>query len=75
MKTNDLSVFHHHVLDLAKVRGIPFAAALAETKAMGCDGLVTEAALLSDGDALKRLLDAAGLRRSADFFRGIVSRC
>ena len=62
MKTNDLSVFHHHVRDLAKARGIPFGAALAETKAMGFDGLVTEAALLSDGDALKRLLDAAGLR-------------
>ncbi len=41
MKTDELSVFHHHVLELAKARGIPFAAALAETKAMGYDGLVT----------------------------------
>ncbi len=55
-------MFHHHVLELAKARGIPFAAALAETKAMGYDGLVTERSLLSDGDALKRLLDANGLR-------------
>ena len=62
MKTNELSVFHHHVLDLAKTRGIPFGAALAETKAMGYDGLVTEASLLADGDPLKRLLDESGLR-------------
>ena len=62
MKTNDLSVFHHHVLELSKARGIPFAAALAETKAMGYGGLVTERTLLADGDALKRLLDESGLR-------------
>ena len=62
MKTNELSVFHHHVLEFAKARGIPLAEALAATRAMGFDGLVTERALLSDGDALKRLLDANGLR-------------
>ena len=26
MKTDELSVFHHHVIELAKARGIPFAA-------------------------------------------------
>ena len=62
MKTNELSVFHHHVLEFAKARGIPLAEALAATRAMGFDGLVTERALLSDGDALKRLLGANGLR-------------
>lgn len=62
MKTNELSVFHHHVLEFAKAHGIPLAEALAATRAMGFDGLVTERELLSDGDALKRLLGANGLR-------------
>lgn len=62
MKTNDLAVFHHHVREFAKTRGIPLAEAFAETKAMGFVGLVSERTLLADGDALKRLLDANGLR-------------
>ena len=67
MKTTDLSVFHHHVRELAKARGIPFAAALAETKAMGYGGLVTEVSLLADGDAPKRILDEIGLRVASVF--------
>lgn len=62
MKTNDLAVFHHHVREFAETRGIPLAEAFAETKAMGFVGLVSERTLLADGDALKRLLDANGLR-------------
>ena len=62
MNNNELSVFHHHVLDFAKARGITIDAALAETRAMGFDGLVTEPALLEDGDRLRRLLTDTGLR-------------
>ena len=67
MKTNSLSVFHHHVLDVAKARGVPIGKALAETRAMGFDGLVTEVALLKDGDALKRLLADSDLRIESIF--------
>ena len=62
MKSNQLSVFHHHVIDFAKQRGIPIEKALAETRAMGFDGLVTELALLSDGEQLRQLLADNGLR-------------
>ena len=62
MKSNLLSVFHHHVADFAKRRGIPMEKALAETRAMGFDGLVTELSLLSDADRLRRLLADSGLR-------------
>ena len=37
MNDNHLSVFHHHVIDFAKQRGIPIEKALAETRAMGFD--------------------------------------
>ena len=60
--SNHLSVFHHHVIDFAKQRDIPIEKALAETRAMGFDGLVTELALLSDGDRFRRLLADNGLR-------------
>ena len=30
MKSNQLSVFHHHVIDFAKQRGIPIEKALAD---------------------------------------------
>ena len=62
MKANELSVFHHHVLDFAKARGIPLAEALAETRAMGFDGLVTELSLLDGDDRIGRLLRESGLR-------------
>lgn len=64
---NELSVFHHHVLEFAGKRGIPLAQAFDETRAMGFDGLVTEPALLGDGGALRRLLDDSGLRIHAIF--------
>ena len=56
-----LSVFHHHVIDFAKKRGIDIREALAETRAMGFDGLVTDLALLADGDRLHRLFTDNGL--------------
>lgn len=62
MKTNGLSVFHHHVLDFAKSRGIPFEKALAETRAMGFDGLATDLALLADRDMIGQLLKDNGMR-------------
>lgn len=61
-KNNGLSIFHHHVLDLAKSRGIAFEKALAETKAMGFDGLATDLALLSESDSLGHLLEDNGMR-------------
>lgn len=42
MNSNHLSVFHHHVIDFAKQRDILIEKALAETRAMGFDGLVTD---------------------------------
>ncbi len=62
MKARELSVFHHHVLDFARERGVPIGVALAETRAMGFDGLVTEPALLKDGEDFGRLLRESGLR-------------
>ena len=62
MKKNGLSVFHHHVIDFAKKRGINIGEALAETRAMGFDGIVTELALLTDGDKFRQLLTDNGLR-------------
>lgn len=64
---NRLSIFHHHVLDFAKVRGLPIAKALAETRAMGFDGLVTELSLLARGDGIEQLLDDNGLSVHAIF--------
>ena len=59
---NELSVFHHHVRDFAKARGLPLAEAFAETRAMGFDGLVTELSLLDGDDRIGRLLRESGLQ-------------
>ena len=65
-----LTVFHHHVIDFAKQRGIEFEKALAETRAMGFDGLVTELSLLTSDDRLRRLF-ADNVLRIHSIFAGI----
>ena len=75
-----LLVFHHHVIDFAKQRGIEFEEALAETRAMGFDGLVTDLALLADGDRLCRLFTDNGLGVHSifaviDFVHGEPAAC
>lgn len=62
MKTNGLSIFHHHVLDFAEKCGIPFEEALAKTKAMGFDGLATDLTHLMDSDRLRHHLNENGMR-------------
>ena len=57
-----LAIFHHHVFDFARARGISSGEALAETRAMGYDGLVTELRLLADRDGQLRAFQDAGLR-------------
>ncbi len=61
MKRNRLVVFHHHVLEFARKRGIPEAEALAETRAMGFEGLAADHAVLSGRDGDRALFDECGL--------------
>ena len=62
MTGHSLAVFHHHVIDFARARGISPGEALAETCAMGYDGLITELGLLADRDDQLRAFQDAGLR-------------
>ena len=62
MTGHSLAVFHHHVIDFARARGISSGEALIETRAMGYDGLVTELRLLADRDSQFRAFQDAGLR-------------
>lgn len=65
MKSNHLSVLHHHVIDFAKQRGIPIEKALAETQAMGFDGYAGDFAAEHFGLADQE----TAMRHSASFCR------
>jgi len=54
--------FHNHVLDFAKQSGLSEEAALAETRAMGFDGLFADHAALTDRTRQRSLFEGCGLR-------------
>ena len=79
---NRISIFFNHVVDFAKVRGIGIDEALAETKAMGYDGITLDIAFLQgdDGAKCERLIRASGLRVMAiwsgvDFIHSAPEEC
>ena len=79
MKTNDLSVFHHHVLELAKARGIPFAEVPVGDGALDLGRLVRR--MRADGYAggfvaehFGRPDQDAAMRRSAAFCRKLLGK-
>lgn len=79
---NGIAVFFNHVVDFAKARGIGVDEALAETKAMGFNGLTLDLAFLlgDEGENYDRLIGASGLRvmglwASADFVHCDAAHC
>ncbi len=69
MKSNQLSVFHHHVTAFAKQRGIPIEKALAETRAMGFDGFAGDFAAEHFGHEDQE----SAMSRSAAFCRKVLA--
>ncbi len=61
MGINDLSVFYHHVLDVAKQGDIGGEESLDRVRAIGCEGRVFDIVHLTDRAAQRGLYQSASL--------------
>ena len=80
MGTNNLSVFCHHVLDVAKQCDIGVEESLDRVRAMGYEGLACDISLLTDRAAQRGLYKSAGLAvtsiyANVDFVHWESERC
>ncbi len=80
MGTNNLSVFYHHVLDLAKQCDIGVEESLDRVRALGYEGLTADVVLLTDRVAQRVLSQSAGLAitsiyANVDFVHWEPERC
>ena len=80
MSANNLSVFYHYVLDVAKQCGIGVEESLGRVRAMGYEGLAFDIVFLTDRPAQRRLYQAAGLAVTSvyadvDFVHWQPERC
>lgn len=77
---NNLSVFYHHVLDMAKQCDIGVGESLDRVRAMGYEGLVFDSALLTDRAAQRGFYRSVGLAvtsvyANVDFVHWEPERC
>ena len=80
MSANNLSVFYHYVLDVAKQCDICVEETLDRVRAMGYEGLAFDIALLTDRAAQRSLYQSAGLAITSiyadvDFVHWEPGRC
>ena len=80
MSTNNLSVFYHYVLDVAKQCDIGVEESLGRVRGMGYEGLVFDIVLLTDRAAQRGLYQSAGLAVTSiyaevDFVHWEPERC
>ena len=80
MSTNNLSVFYHYVLDVAKQCDIGVEEALDRVRAMGYEGLAFDIVLLTDRATQRGLYQSAGLAVTSiyadvDFVHWEPERC
>ena len=80
MSLNNLSVFYHYVLDVAKQCDISVEESLDRVRAMGYEGLAFDIVLLTDRTAQRSLYQSAGLAVTSiyadvDFVHWEPERC